>query len=105
MRSNPRLAAALAMIPDRSQMSSGPFTTRFVTAVAASLAFLALSVLSLSTASAADPTTIEELVMYGVPQESQELFRYEFGSDTFSTVGNGPEDICDLSGISVNAHD
>jgi hypothetical protein len=62
-------------------------TSRSIATVAVSLAFLAPNGLSRSTDAASEPTTIEELVMYGVPQESQELFRYEFGSDTFSAIG------------------
>ena len=57
------------------------FTSQLTVACSASVAFL------LSTASAAGQTTIEDLVVYGVPQESQELFRYDFASDTFSTIG------------------
>ncbi len=68
-------------------MLSGSLKLRLVTVFSGSLAFLAPIELSLSTASAAEQTTIEDLVMYGVPQESQELFRYDFGSDTFSTIG------------------
>ena len=68
-------------------MFSQRFTTLSPAAFAASLAFLAPIELNISTASADEPTTIEDLVVYGVPQGSQELFRYDFGSDTFSTLG------------------
>ena len=62
-------------------------TTRLVALIAGSLSVLAPAMTGLSTACATDSTTIEDLVVYGVPQESQELFRYDFGSDTFSTIG------------------
>ena len=68
-------------------MPSESHKMRLVAVFAGLLAFLAPIDLGLSTASAADPTTITDLVMYGVPQESQELFRYEFGTDTYSTIG------------------
>ncbi|MHC4216862.1 MAG: NHL repeat-containing protein [Planctomycetota bacterium] len=84
-------------------MMATPNDTRFATVLAGSLAFLAPNDLCLSTASAAEPTTIEELVMYGVPQESQELFRYEFGSDEFSTIGVVTDqfgrEVVDLKGL------
>ena len=69
-------------------MFSERSTTRLAMAFAGSLLYLAPIELGLSTAYADEPTTtIEDLVVYGVPQGSQELFRYEFGSDTFSTLG------------------
>ena len=67
-------------------MLSRPFTPRLTAAFAGSLAFLAPIGLNLATADEDEGATID-LVLYGVPQESQELFRYEFGSDTFSTIG------------------
>jgi hypothetical protein len=63
------------------------FASQPAVAFAGCVAFLAPFELSFSTASAAEPTKVEDLVMYGVPQESQELFRYDFGSDTFSAIG------------------
>ena len=63
-------------------------TTQTPAAFAAILAFLAPIGLGLSTAYADEPTTtIEDLVLYGVPQDSQELFRFDFGSDTSSSIG------------------
>jgi hypothetical protein len=49
------------------------------------LAFLAPCALNLATA--ADDGTPIELVAYGNAHETNELFRYDFASDTFSTVG------------------
>ncbi len=47
--------------------------------------------MNLSTADAAKPpktpTSIEDLVAYGIAHETNELFRYDFGSDTFATIG------------------
>ncbi len=68
-------------------MFSRTLTSRLAAAFAGSFACLAPFALDLSTADAKEPTKIEDLVVYGVPQESQELFRYDFGSDTFSTIG------------------
>ena len=65
--------------------------TRFTVASAACVAFLAPIDLGLSTADAAPPqqkeTSIEDLVAYGTAHETNELFRYDFGSDTFATIG------------------
>ncbi len=68
-------------------MFSRPLTSRLAAAFAGSFACLAPFALGLSTADAVDPTKVEDLVVYGVPQESQELFRFDFGSDTYTTLG------------------
>jgi hypothetical protein len=58
-------------------------TTRIAVAFAGSLAFLA----PVSTAYAEEPTTIDELVLYGIAHETSTMFRYEFGTDTYSDLG------------------
>lgn len=85
-------------------MFSRTRTSRLGAALAGSFACLAPFALDLSTADATEPTKIEDLVVYGVPQESQELFRYDFGSDTFSTIGVVTDQfgrkVVDLKGLS-----
>lgn len=62
-------------------MFSARMTTRLASALAGSLPFLA------PVNSIAAPTTVDELVAYGAAHETNELFRYDFGSDTFKTIG------------------
>lgn len=76
-------------------MFSQLFTTRLFAAFAGGLAFLAPMTLSVSTAyagggnagNAGNGGNGPALVAYGCAHETQELFRYEFKTDTYKVIG------------------
>ena len=83
-------------------MSRTPFETRFVPMIAGCLACLVSFGLTPAMADDEDESSLD-LVMYGVPQESQELFRYVFSSDTYTTIGVVTDrfgrEVVDLKGL------